>query len=148
MRGVAYDDKFLALYLKRMKYFGKDYLYMSQETLRKWLVMEGLDISIRTLNRKLSTLRKRMILTSQSRTKRNPMGGMIFATTLQYIGWMGFHRLYTMGLMTWKEIKAWTNKPKPFHAHQTSEQKKGLTPADKEFYKDAKNIGDILESPG
>lgn len=145
MRGVPHEDKFLSLYYKRLKFFGKkDYLWMSQDTLLKWLIHEGLEISRRTLNRYLTKMRKRMILTYKTRTRHDPHKGMVFATTLQGIGWMGLLRLKEMGLMTWADLRAWVNKPKPFHGKQTSEPKKGLTPGDDGFYPEVKSIGGLI----
>lgn len=148
MRGIPYDDKFLILLYDKMVYFKSHYIYATQETLLKWLrTSGGWEMSRRTLCRKIKRLRNSGLLGSIKRKKRNPMGGMIFMSTLQSIGIVGLIRLVHLGKMTYKQMKEYIKDSIPFRARQDKKEKKGLTPADKGFYKDVKNIGDILKSP-
>jgi len=146
MRGLKYDDKFLLLLYDKMLYYHNHYLYPSQETLLKWLCNQGgLDVSRRTLNRYLRQLQNRQIIGRIRRIKHNKRGGFIFATTLYSIGILGLQKLHTMGVIAFDELRAWIKNSTPFRSRIPKRPKKGLTPSDQGFYKDARSLGGIVK---
>ncbi|MBA7704206.1 hypothetical protein ES703_113007 [subsurface metagenome] len=148
MRGVKIDDKFLLLLWDKMRYFKAHYVYPSQETLRKWLCNQGgLDVSIRTLNRYLRELQNRQIIGRIRRIRHDPFKGMLFATTIYSISFLGLKKLQMVGVITWQELREYINNSKPFNARMPKKEKKGITPGEPGFYKTVQSLGDILKSP-
>lgn len=148
MRGVKYDDKFLLLLWDKMRHFKAHYVYPSQETFLKWLCNQGgLDVSRRTLNRYLRNLQNRQIIGRIRRVRRDPLKGLKFATTLYSISWLGLYKLVRLGVITFKQAREYLKNSMPFKARMPKKEKKDVSPGEAGFYKDARNIGDILKSP-
>jgi len=145
MKGFAATDAYLLVMYDKMLYFKSHYIYPSQETILKWMrTRGGLEMSRRTLNRHFKKLCNSQIFGRIRRIKHHPGRGLEFNTTLYTIGFLGLLRLVQIGKMTYAELRAWIKNSAPFRKRQPKKPKKGLTPADTDFYPDAHSLGGIV----
>ncbi|MBA7662264.1 hypothetical protein ES703_70292 [subsurface metagenome] len=148
MQGITFDDKFLLVFWDKMRYFKAHYVYPSQETLLIWLRNQGgLDVSRRTLNRYLRALQNRQIIGRIRRIRRDPFKGMLFATTLYSIGFLGLKKLVMLGVITWEQFRLYLKNSDPFRIRQPKKNGKGLRNHNNGFYKTVKKLGDLLKYP-
>jgi len=148
MRGRKETLLICSILWDKCQYYQNHYINPSQETWRKWLRNQGgLDISRRTLNRYFKSAANRMQLIRIRRIKHHPIKGMVFLTTLYSISYLGLLLLYQTGRITWQQLRDYLRHAEPFKSRVPKRDKKGITPGEDGFYKNAHKLGDLLKSP-
>jgi len=129
----------------KLKHFDGHYLWPSQDTWCNWLTVRvGWRPHVRTINRWFSRAEKTGHLMRIRRVKRDPIKGHIFLTTLYALSFSGLIYLVKKGMMTWAQLREYLKNSKPFRARTPKKEKKGLTPDDKDFYRDFTNLGSVV----
>jgi hypothetical protein len=94
------------IHLKIQQKYGKDYSFPSQEKVLEFIERYyGFKICRATLCRWYKRLRDEKVMTSIRRTKRNPIHGLQFKSTINIILLKGYHMVRSLGIPVWKEIK-------------------------------------------
>lgn len=94
------------VHLKIQQKYGKDYSWPSQEKVLELIERYyGFKICRATLCRWYKRLRDEKVMTSIRRTKRHPIHGLQFKSTINIILLKGYHMVRNLGIPVWKEIK-------------------------------------------
>lgn len=89
-----------------MDYWKKSYCYPSQMRITRELAEKvSVHRSRRTVNRWLRKLEEAQIIRRQRRLKHHPIKGLMFKSTLYYIGWLGYELLRHWGKISMNEYR-------------------------------------------
>jgi hypothetical protein len=123
MESVKEATLIASLLYDKSQYFGKHYIFPSQEKWVEWIYNYGARrISRRTINRWFAILESHGIIKRIRRVASDKRGNIKFATTLYGLGSAGISLLARIGYISFREMKLYIKNSMPFR--NKSEQKK------------------------
>lgn len=147
-RGSKESLLICAILWDKSKYFKKNFIYPSQKKWKEWLTNQGgLERSVRQICRYFRRAENSMQIIRIRRLRHDHVKGMIFQTTLYRLAFLGLKLLWLNGIITHDELKEYLRNRSPFEARRPKKEKKGITPADKGFYKDFTTYGSPQREP-
>lgn len=149
MKTAEIAEKILPVYYFVQKKYGKDYSFAAQLTILYLLLKHrGYTKSIPTLNRYLRRLEDEGYIKRIRRTRRHPVHGLEFKSTICIILLKGYHQLRRLGLPVWGAIKHLIAKLKDKYPEFAVKSTKKMLSEDKHNPHHQENIRKILNQLG